>query len=518
MKNLLFPILLAMYVHSLSGQQPDSLFSLDELTYNSVFEKDAVYDFFHSENPDYLSLFIASSGKTSLADYQKIRDNYTSFYQKLNTKKLKTNSEPKKIKTIYKTVHDQYFKKYELKTKFGEIFSSGNFNCVTASALYAIILNDMGVPFIVKETPVHVYLVAYPDVKNIKIESTDPLDGYYYYDQRGKTSFIDYLLKNKLISEEEYRNSQPDEIFNKYFYSDKDIHLRELLGLHYLNQGVYKIMDKNLKEGYNELEKAYVFYPSERVRFLLLSTLSELINNQNYTEPEYIQYLAKVARFRNYGARPEDIQNEFIRITNYHLINRSNVAYYDSVYNYLISNIQDDEINNEINFIYYFEKGRFFYAKGMNQAAHECFSGAYLIKPKNSDAQAAFVQSLALSLNNCQPAVAVKTIEDYYENDSSLENNQLFKKLLLHAYLVGAHQSYSLNQPAKGDSYISRFESMCESDEGIELLQDVVGEAYTSASVYYFRKGNISKARELISRGLKYAPGNFQLIMSQQSF
>ncbi len=518
MKNYLIQVILLFLVHSLYGQDTDTLFTLNELSYNSAFERDAVYDFFHSDNPDYLALFIAASGSTGAGNYQQIRNNYNTFYRKINTTKFKSSNEKKKIKLLFQSVHDAYFKKYELKTEFGEIFSNGNFNCVTASALYAILLKDMGIPFVVKETPVHVYLVAYPSIQGIRIEATDPVTGYYSYDQRSKASFVEYLQKNKIISEDEAQNTSPEDIFNSHFYPDNDIYLRELLGLQYLNQGSYKLMDKNLKEGYDEFEKAYLFYPSEKIRFLMLTTLTEMLNDQYYTEPVYINYLAKLTRFKNYGIKTENIRNEFIRITNYHLINRSNLEYYDSTYRYLSEKITDIECKKEIDFVYYFERGRFLILRGKPRDAHECFANAYKVKPENSDAQAAFVQSLAAVLENTEPLQAVRTVENYYGKYRDLHTNALFRKLLLHAYLMGAYQSFSTDQAVKGDAYLVKFESICEADSSIEVLQDAVGEAYTSASVCYFKKGNTSKAKNLITRGLKYAPGNYQLIMCQYSF
>ena len=46
----------------------------------------------------------------------------------------------KAAKLLYATVHERLLTKYDEDAQFADIFTSGNYNCVTASALYALVL------------------------------------------------------------------------------------------------------------------------------------------------------------------------------------------------------------------------------------------------------------------------------------------------------------------------------------------------------------------------------------------
>ncbi len=501
----------------LKGKETDTLITIYEVRYGSEFEKEAINEFFQSDDPNYLKVFLASSGKINISDYQRAKRGYSSFFTSLNSQRLKTLKASKKIKSIYKTVHNYYFKKYEAKTSFNEIFETGIFNCLTATALYGITLHELNIPFVVRETPFHVYLVAYPNKEGIKIETTDPLKGLYFFDQKYKESFIEYLHKNKFISPEEYLNNTNEELFDKYFYSDKEITLQELIGLHYFNLSVFSLMDKKLREAYDFMERSYIFYSSERVRYLMFAILAEILHDTNYEEFDDLRYLARITRFTAEGIKIEDIKREFARITEYYLINRSNKEYYDKIYNYLDANIQNKEYKNEISFIYNYEKGRFAYNRGQRIASHEYFKKAYLIKPENSDVQMAFVQSLAFFIDGLDAIGAITKIEEYNLKFKNLETNQVFKTLLLQAYLVGAFQKYSMKS-AEGDHYILKFENLYGKNRDINIDHDMIGNAYSSAGIFYFKKGDYKKAKEYINKGLHYAPNNFKLLMSKDSF
>ncbi|NJK86220.1 MAG: hypothetical protein HC906_09845 [Bacteroidales bacterium] len=135
----------------------------------------------------------------------------------------------------------------------------------------------------------------------------------------------------------------------------------------------------------------------------------------------------------------------------------------------------------------------------------------------HSDAQTAFVHSLALLLENKNTSEIIPQLETHLEEDSILQNNQIFKKLLLQVYLAGANDAFNLQLSKKGEEYLLKFESIYESSKGVSINENLIGEAYSSAGMYYFKKGNYTRSKEYINRGLKYAPDNYKLIISKNS-
>lgn len=517
--RLLLIILICFFFLPVKGSGiSDTLVFADEIAYSDSFERNSLTSFLHDNSQDYFRMFLASSGNYSEAEYQKAYGIYKDFMNKLNTPKFSSSGAKKKIKMIYQQVHDKFFRKYELQTNFSAIFKNGNYNCVTATALYGIILKELDIPFAVVETPIHVYLIAYPDNEDIKIETTDPLTGYFVLDQKTKKSFVDYMIKNKMVSESESNSSTTDELFNKYYFPDSRIHLKELLAIHYYNMAIQELTGNKNKLAYDYFEKSYLLYPTERTAFLMFVTLAEILKNLEYRKVGELKYLVKIARFDKFGVTVNDIKGEFARITDYHLVNRSNINYYDTVYNYLISNIDSITYRNEISYLYYYEKGRYLMNKTRYQESHENFLQAYELKPLNSDAQGAFVQSLALLMNQLSVSDALERTEKYYNEIEELKSNKTFVSLLLHIYLLNAYQQFNLLHPLKAESSLKIFELIYEKNSEIDIMPDAIGDAYSAAGVYYFKRGNYKRAKEYIDKGLYYAPGNFKLIMSHNSF
>ncbi len=113
---------------------------------------------------------------------------------------IDTKSEVKKVKYVYDYVHKQFLKVYKLQNSFADIFSKGEYNCVSASALYAIIFTKLDIPFNIIEAPHHVYLVAYPQTFKILIETTSPEKGYYQFNDNFINQYVKILYNSKLIS------------------------------------------------------------------------------------------------------------------------------------------------------------------------------------------------------------------------------------------------------------------------------------------------------------------------------
>lgn len=496
----------------------DTLVYIDEIAYSGTYEKKEFHRYFTAEEEDFLSLFLASTADLDESLAMQYQQDFYIFLSDLKYKTPATLSAKRRIKSIYKLTHDHYFSKYEIRTSFADIFKNGNFNCVTASALYGIILQQCNIPFHVRETPVHVYLVSFPGNEEIKIESTDPLAGYLSFDLRMKKQYIDYLRKNKFISENEYAVTSTDDLFNKYYFADQQITLKELVGIQYLNNAAYLFNDRKIKEGYHELEKSYLFYPCKRTEFLMMISLAEIVSKETFDTLENVEYLVKLTRFNKESITPQMIRDEFSRITITHLINRSDVDHYEKIYHYLESRIHRKEYIDEISFIYHYERGRFLLNRGRTKEALPFFEEAYRINPDNAEAQVAFVQTLANSMQVMGTREAAGLAEQYANHYESLKTNIVFNNLRVMLYLGTAMDYFDQGDVIGGDKYLLKFETLHSIYPGGDISFELIGKAYSSAGMYFFRKGNYKKAKEYIERGLVLSPQNPILLYCLTSF
>ena len=149
MKKLicLFIILSALNIQSQTYSS-----NYEEEIFNS-FKKDSInYNFFES------LLAIDSLMTSELASAYKLRVN--SIINAVPSKEIKEKREKKRIEKLYDNLHNTFLKKYLLNADFNDIFENGTYNCVTASALYAYVFEELNIPYHVKETPSHVFLVV----------------------------------------------------------------------------------------------------------------------------------------------------------------------------------------------------------------------------------------------------------------------------------------------------------------------------------------------------------------------
>ena len=296
------------------------------------------------------------------------------------------------------------------------------------------------------------------------------------------------------------------------------ISLEELIGIQYFNIAAYNILDNKITEGYKCLEKAYLFYPAQGTGILLFNYLNNMIPRLNYDDFKNLDYLVKITRFSYQDIIKKVIRNEFIKITEDYLINAANPDYYDSIYFYLSDEIKTDVYLKELEFLYNLEKGMFLVSKGSRAEGHNMLLKVLALNPDNKFVLETFIQSLKLLLEETEPTEAIKMLEEYYTLYPQLSNAVAYLKLMMSYYLKAACNSFKTKDIAAGDKYLGKFESLCRSNRETEPDEYLVGEAYSAASIYYYKKSLYKKAKDYISRGLRYAPENKSLKIGISSF
>jgi hypothetical protein len=74
-----------------------------------------------------------------------------------------------------------------------------------------------------------------------------------------------------------------------------------------------------------------------------------------------------------------------------------------------------------------------------------------------------------------------------------------------------AFQAFTLQNAVKGEEELTRFEKLSAQNTSAKAAERYVEKAYSSGATYYYKKGNKAKTRELLKRGISYAPDNFGL-------
>ena len=510
-------ILLLLLTFTFYGTN-DSLVKFSELKFKNSSEK----EFFEAYSQqgvkkDIIDLMLMPYNRDNFFSSVKAHAMIAQFVTELK-KETKGMSNAKKVKAVYKAVHRTFLKVYKLQNSFSDIFEKGEYNCVSSTALFAIVFDKMEIPFRIQEQPQHVYITAYPQDESMLIETTSPDNGYLKLSPTMVQKYVKYLLNNKLITQEEYDREPPESIFAKNYYTSSGIDLAKMPGIQYSNYALYYAEEGNYESALEEIKKAYVVDASLRNKYLLRSILLYALSKTNYKDNNHLDGLLCLSRFNNQND-PEInntvVKNEFSRLMNEVLINNSDEQKTKQAFEAMYGCIQDSSLKNDISFAYHYELSRLaLFNKADPTTTNEHLKIAYHINPKNVNLQGIILSHISNALEKSeQPERRLKVLSDYANTFNFLNDNEQFVIVVANCQLEMMYRSFFLKEGKDGEVFLKDFEKLMKSKKDIFPNETAVEKAFSEAAAYYYKLGNTAKTKSLLKTGLVYAPENFGLKM-----
>jgi tetratricopeptide (TPR) repeat protein len=368
----------------------------------SDFEKECFQNFKKTNLIDTIGFFMSLDTKATAKNAFDVKNNLNSFVERINTEGGKKKKNLKKfLDYLFEQVHFTYLKKYEANVPFDKIFKTGTYNCLTATALYALIFERMGIKYQIKEAPTHVYLVADPGNLGVLIETTDPQGGYFLPNEKFKKQFVAELISSKMITEKELASDGFESTFEKYFYENESIDLKQLVALHYNNAGVALSELESNKAAYEQFDKGYFLFPSKRLAFALKGAIfSEITNwkDESYDKIENVRFLLNIVKVDSSEKMQSHLVNDFEKLTERNLIIRDNEKYYNEIYKLFKTTIKDSASRAKIEETYYSVKGRAAYLKGNTEGLNENYKKAFKLNPENIQYSGVIVELFAKNI------------------------------------------------------------------------------------------------------------------------
>lgn len=507
-------LLLVIFSPSAFAQETDSLVLFGEIKFSSDFERQVFRDA-RKGKADLFSLFIANG---NLLTDAKIADSRTKFYEyvnSLNVDDIKKNE--KRIKYVYDNIEKKYLKKFEVKSRFEEIFYNGYFNSISASAVFALALDKLKIPYSIKEEAVRVYLIAYPLGEKIVINSLPEMGGYFEISDSFKESYLKRLKDQKMIPESEYNASSLKDLFDKYYFDQgADVTPVQLASIQYVNEALFLSGQKKEDVAYSLVQKAYTLNPSDRYAYLLMVTSAAAFEAHKTRDSVQAVQLAQLSRYIRFGIDREGIISEFGIVIQKLLFEENARAKFEMYFRVLNKNLRDRQIIDEITFLYNFHYGRYYYSQGRYAEALPFLEKTMDLKPVDVDTQTLFLSSFGNAYKNYPGTEIAPKLEAYDKRYASLKENNNFTMMMASVYLGEFYQNYLLGKAADGDKYKALFEKLMTAHPDAPVNPNMIGQAYSEAAVYYYRKGQVAKAKQIIATGLKYAPNSYEL-KSRQS-
>lgn len=193
---------------------------------------------------------------TAQATAQQLRTLDT-FIKELHDKRSRYRSEARFLSFFFRKVHRKFLKHYQRHTTLYELLEQGSYDCVTGTALYALLLDALNIPYQVHEFPYHVYLtLTTSQGDTIMIESTDPQYGFVT-DPREQTQRAKHYSR--------VATDESEEAYQYGFTIRESIGLTKLAGLSYFNEAVDRYNQQQFQAASDLLRRASQLYDSPRM-------------------------------------------------------------------------------------------------------------------------------------------------------------------------------------------------------------------------------------------------------------
>lgn len=513
MRCLILYALLLLPFLTRSQSKTHSIFDLD--VFVSSAEKELFTKIETARKADYLQLFLASDDlagkKVSKADCRQKIERFLAE----NAFEGKSTPSAKAIKKLYKTIHDAFFEKYTDNPGFSEMFLNGNYNCATASALYAYLLDTLQVEYHIRETPNHVYIIAAPSTHNVVFETTAPGARVLQFTDKMKSQYLEYLYKNKLISKAEWENGNKDELFEKYFYSDKPIDIRQLAGILYYNRGLDQMENEKYEEAYKDFEKSYFLYPAEKSKYFASACLGAFIGNLEKAQDQE-KFPRYIVRYGQLGDKEvsKEMAGSYLETTSRKLLyEKPDAAKYLGIYHSLLAAVDDEELRLELRKDHYYNMAYYFYLQDSYRPAKVYLDSLYSINNEN------------LLVRQRYPEIIYRIVQDIPDNKKAVDSLDYYFKQ--YPFIAANQQliEYKVFLLAKESALASEKEDFTTAVKYMWMLDATLKEhstfarkneiyilpVYTAVSSYYVRKGDYKNAQTVLKAIEKHLPGNEEI-------
>jgi hypothetical protein len=221
----------------------------NELYYHSDFEKTML----NKNDASSFELFMAADPKIDATKYSAFLEDYRDLVSSLKKLKSRNTNDQVFLEKVFYKVHHRKLGWYQKTVTLSETLEHKKYDCLTGTALLALVLDDLGYSYHILEFDFHVFLIVTLSDMNILMEATDPFNGY--------------VTDEKEIAKRINSNTENDDLDAHVHktYIRNSIDLKALAGLQYFNIAVAYYNRHEYKKASDFIKKADLLYPSMRI-------------------------------------------------------------------------------------------------------------------------------------------------------------------------------------------------------------------------------------------------------------
>lgn len=161
---------------------------------------------------------------------------------------------------LFLYLHTTWLKDYELKaTTLFDIMEKKEYNCVSATVLYNLLCDEVGLSTEAFETPTHVYTIFTNITQQVMVENTTSMG---FNIMKNLQRYSQYLLQ--YYPQNEALKIGLDRLYAYEHANGRRINNTELLGLICYNLAIFNSEGKNYEKAYDYVELAQLFNADSR--------------------------------------------------------------------------------------------------------------------------------------------------------------------------------------------------------------------------------------------------------------
>lgn len=433
------------------------------------------------------------------------------FLQFLDRLEPKINKRKKKktCQTIYQAIHDEYFYLYKEGVVFTEIITDGYYNCATATAMYALALEHLGIDYQIIQVPSHVYLIAYPDSEAIIFESTTPSSGITEWNKQSNYAIKKRLYSDKIITRAQLKDNN---YVHKNYRDAQSISLKAMLGILYSNNSLNR---EERGEHFKSLQQNYIAFALNKTEGVKTNLEGSILNYLEESaieaESEMICHAFSVLEQSTGDYKPRSAIKHFAgKINEAKVETEEGRAYLKELNDCLNSTLKNSNILTFLNDGLYLNLISQAYKQGhTNEILKYANKLSNDAKFKREEIIGRLKFDRIVKMTDF-PKLADSLIQ-FKETYPAIAKEEAFKEFEIFVYIQNSYQNFANDNYKKGTYYLDLFRKGDFKSMVSSLNVDIIGGGYAAASSYYVRANKYEKAKELLIEGIEFTGGSFEL-------
>lgn len=316
----------------------------EQLTFTSELER----NFFNSSlnnSTSRIQMLSAINPNINERNIIEITEKLEEIYNHLERKNIRKKEHFKAATLIHHTFHQKLFNDFKKYSYFNEVFTNGDYNCATATAVLALAFEHFEIPYLIQEQRNHVFIIIQTKTNDIIVESTNAKNGVYLID---KKSLIENWRKLNLIQLQQNAFINYDSLFRVCTKTDfYKIGFKELTANLYTNAAISMQKNELHEEAEQMMKKSLYLYSNRNEKFRNMVNINHLVLTIDVHQLETLQPLLQLIKKEHSTLAQEELLGLFETATKYLLLEQNDFDTHKNLCNYIIHHL-DASANQQV--------------------------------------------------------------------------------------------------------------------------------------------------------------------------